>query len=254
MMGTNKNFQFSMKGKTIKLSIKVFGAFLAMLLVFACFNYAIAGNDKIQTSSGYELSLVSDRDNFKMDESVDLDFKLRKQRNVFSAFGHWVSSIWTDEYKNIKIDTKVLDNSEKESAGFAPEVVYNKNGNFNLKINNLPRAMKPGKYQVSIKTESNGNVSQFTQDFSWGVIAFNSNKATYKVGDNGYLQFAVLDDGGSTLCDADLSAVITAPNGKKAKLSTDNGKIIKNPECKPNNVISSPDYYANYIVEKAGEY
>jgi hypothetical protein len=86
------------------------------------------------------------------------------------------------------------------------------------------------------------------------VIAFNSNKATFKTGDKGYLQFAVLDDNGSTLCDTDLSATIIAPNGKKTKLSTSKGQIIKNPECKPNNVMDSPDYYAYYNVDKAGDY
>jgi hypothetical protein len=157
-----------MKGRIKKLSKKVFGAFVAMLLIFVCGNFVMAGDGNTQSNAGYELSLISDKENFKVDEAADLDFKLSKQRNVISAFGHWISGWWRDEYKNIKIETKVLDNQDKEKNGFSPEVIYNKNGKFNLKINNLPRAMKPGKYKVAVKTNNNGEVSEFMQDFSWG--------------------------------------------------------------------------------------
>ena len=86
------------------------------------------------------------------------------------------------------------------------------------------------------------------------MLAINANKSIYSPGETAYLQMAVLDDKGHTICDADVELNITDPNGQLTNLRTNIGTIAKNPECGPNNVIDAPDYYAYYDVPVPGIY
>jgi hypothetical protein len=92
------------------------------------------------------------------------------------------------------------------------------------------------------------------QDFTWGVLAFNSNKSIYTEGEQAYLQMAVIDNNGDTICYADLNLEITAPDGSIATLSSANGLISKSGKCGPNNVVYTPDYFSNYNLAGAGKY
>src|SRR5258708_939640 len=85
-----------------------------------------------------------------------------------------------------------------------------------------------------------------TQDFTWGVLAINMDKSVYKIGDAAYIQMAVLNDLGDTICNADLSLDIKSPDGKMTHLTTDDNSIIRAKACGPNNVIAVPDYYAHF--------
>lgn len=116
------------------------------------------------------------------------------------------------------------------------------------------RDFKPGKYiiEVSVDTPQAKVITQ--QDFSWGVLAVNFDRSVYSPEMISYIQMGVLDDGGRTICDADLTMYITDPEGNISTLSTDDGSIIREEECGPDNVISVPDYYAYYDTGVAGEY
>jgi len=129
------------------------------------------------------------------------------------------------------------------------------NGEYQLKIKPKKPTIKPGRYQVSAKFVTPDGLKDYSQDFYWGVLALNTNKSVYLPHETAYLQMAVLDDEGSTLCDAELKLKI---KNKKLKieqlLSTQNGSIVRNPQCGPNNVIDTPDYYAFYQLGEAGVY
>ncbi len=111
-----------------------------------------------------------------------------------------------------------------------------------------PREFRPGVYTVRVTFTTPTAIIVSTQDFSWGVLAINFNKSVYVPGDDAYIQMGVLNEGGHTICDADLDLRITTPTGAVNVLSTDDESIVRAPECGPNNVISVPDYYAHYIV------
>jgi len=80
----------------------------------------------------------------------------------------------------------------------------------------------PGRYNLSINVDDSGKTYEFTQDFTWGVLAINLNKSIYLPGDKAFLQMGVLDEAGKTLCDADLTMEIIAPDGGKTVLSSQN--------------------------------
>ncbi|MBI4128294.1 MAG: right-handed parallel beta-helix repeat-containing protein [Parcubacteria group bacterium] len=152
------------------------------------------------------------------------------------------------------------------------------------------REFKPGRYTLSLTIETSDAVIIAEKDFTWGVFAINVNKSVYTLRttnkntnshEQAYIQIGVLDDHGSTICDASLELKITSPSGDIESFETDrrttqNGTqnnaeasandpridpresastIERSGECGPNNVVSVPDYFAHYeIPDEAGTY
>ena len=115
-----------------------------------------------------------------------------------------------------------------------------------------PDPFYPGEYILSA-TDSLGNYDE--QNFSWGVLAINPNKAIYHPGETAELAFAVLDSQGEMVCDADLSLVITGPFGVRTTLSTGNGSITVNQGvCQSKELTIIPDYQSSYKVNGSGIY
>jgi len=126
---------------------------------------------------------------------------------------------------------------------------------YELKIKSKKPTFRPGRYQVSARFVTPQGVRDYSQDFYWGVLALNTNKSVYLPYEQAYLQMAVLDDKGDTICDADLRLKVKSENLKiEQVLSTQDGTIVRNPQCGPNNVIDTPDYYAYYQLGGPGVY
>lgn len=115
-----------------------------------------------------------------------------------------------------------------------------------------PANFEPGSYRLII-IDSLGNSEII--DFSWGVLAINTNKSIYLPNEIANLSMAVLDEQGKMVCDAKLKLRITNYElGIEDELSTENGKIIVNPECQTHEYTEKPDYEASYQVGEAGTY
>lgn len=143
-----------------------------------------------------------------------------------------------------RIKTEVLDYNDK----VVRTIPYG-NIDSELMLNDLT----PGKYALRISDINTGEYIE--QDFTWGVLAINSNKSIYQIGDNAKLQMAVLDERGNMVCDASVKLQIT--NDKlqiKEELSTKDGTIKINEDCWKKGYTSKPDYEAEYVFDKAGIY
>lgn len=114
-----------------------------------------------------------------------------------------------------------------------------------------PSRITPGKYTLAIK-DIQGNT--YNQDFTWGVLAINTNKSIYQPGQTAQLTMAVLDERGDMVCDALLTLEIKSPDGNSTVLSTDNGKINVNSECSVKGITDKADYETSYQVGGIGEY
>lgn len=114
-----------------------------------------------------------------------------------------------------------------------------------------PKNFRPGKYTLKL-TDSSGQTQ--TQDFTWGVLAINTDKSIYLLSETANLAMAVLDDTGNMVCDASVMLEITGPSGVKTTLSTANGKIIINSQCNLHNFSLTPDYETRYQVAGVGTY
>ncbi|KKR05787.1 MAG: hypothetical protein UT34_C0002G0294 [candidate division WS6 bacterium GW2011_GWF2_39_15] len=105
---------------------------------------------------------------------------------------------------------------------------------------------RPGKYKLKIL---NDNGDKIEKDFQWGVLTVNTNKAGYTPGDQVYLQMAVLNEYGHTICNANLELKIN-----NEIFSTSDEGIVRSKECGANNVTDTPDYFAYYDVRRIGVY
>ena len=216
----------------------------------------------------FELDTLSLTENFLVGENPQFEFELKKNRNFLARFGMSILSLVSDEFAGARIRAKLENRSETgiSEVEIPLTVKYISDGRFKLEFGDLPEDFKPGKYTVEIVIEDasiNGGIPlSFSQNFTWGVLAINTNKSVYlstetekyPQGERAYLQMAVLDDFGHTICDARLTLEITSPFGQVTVLSTDNGEIIMNEECGPDNIIDSPDYYAFYQTDMMGSY
>ncbi len=115
-----------------------------------------------------------------------------------------------------------------------------------------PPDFRPGKYILRI-VDRNGQVTE--QDFTWGVLAINTNKSIYLPNKQAKLAMAVLDETGRMVCDAKLELKIQNSDlGINDLLSSANGQIIVNPECGSYSMTERPDYEASYQTKGAGVY
>ena len=111
---------------------------------------------------------------------------------------------------------------------------------------------KPGRYRVMV-TDKNTNTKSF-QDFTWGVLAINTNKSIYLPNEVAKLSMAVLDEMGSMVCNASVILNIKDPTGNTTSLSTENGAIKVNPQCSLKDFTLIPDYETDYKVGGVGLY
>lgn len=114
-----------------------------------------------------------------------------------------------------------------------------------------PPQFKPGKYTLTM-TDWTGEVSK--QDFTWGVLAINTNKSIYKPDEDVDFSMAVLDESGSMVCNANVLLTIQPPSGGLVTLSTDSGTIIVNNDCFLHQKTTRPDYEAHYKAQGVGNY
>ncbi len=145
---------------------------------------------------------------------------------------------------NIKADIRV--DKEKRELIVRPQDIPN---------------FKPGLYKLSLKLRSIEGTVNINQDFTWGVIAVNTNKATYKSGETAKIGIGVLDDKGNTLCktgpfnrvDA-LSMVIIDPQGNQTNFSLNDNTIKDSGKCGHNTVTNEADFQSSYTTTTPGIY
>ncbi len=129
-----------------------------------------------------------------------------------------------------------------------PTLTQNSDGSLNISVPPV-RNFKPGKYLLSVSFDRGRGVETITQDFTWGVLAFNVYQQPYKAGDDVSMGMAVLDDAGKTLCDAKVTLEVKQPNGEVVKPNVTISDI-----CADKNVTDVPDYAASLKADQAGTY
>ena len=86
-----------------------------------------------------------------------------------------------------------------------------------------------------------------------GVLAVNTDKATYLADDTVRFAIGLLDEEGEMICDANMTLTITGPDGKHV-LTTEDGTLTKSRRCAVKDTTTEPDYAAQYIPAHPGEY
>jgi hypothetical protein len=126
------------------------------------------------------------------------------------------------------------------------------NNKVRVSIPEPQRHLRPGRYLLRIWTLKDRVIYYSESSFLWGVLVVNTTKSIYVLGDEARLGFGVLDDGGRTLCNADIVATVTAPSGMESVFRTADGSIAKSSVCGPDTVTDEPDYAAAMLTEESG--
>ncbi|HSW97471.1 MAG TPA: hypothetical protein VLF89_06620, partial [Candidatus Saccharimonadales bacterium] len=148
-------------------------------------------------------------------------------------------------YAQDSIDAKISVDKEKRELIVQPKSIPN---------------FTPGMYKLSLTLRTlEGNVN-VDQDFTWGVIAVNTNKSMYKTGETAKIGIGVLNDKGETQCMKgmnrvdDVSMTITDPQGNSTNLSIRDNTITDSGKCGPITVTNEADFQSTYKTTIAGIY
>jgi hypothetical protein len=162
---------------------------------------------------------------------------------------------WEDRKKTIKTSMYYSRDTEKIAQGVEVEIREHGDDTYELSVYRFgERVFKPGRYTMVVDIESGPNKREITQDFTWGVLALNIDKSVYAEDETAKLFFGVLNERGSTVCDALLRLKIQTSEGKQEELSTENGLIKQSGFCLGDNYTLEPDYFAEYQLGKQGTY
>ncbi|NCN22521.1 hypothetical protein GW934_03470, partial [Candidatus Falkowbacteria bacterium] len=185
-----------------------------------------------------EFELRAFKKDWRADETPTFEIVSTKEENIIESLIGQISSIFEEEPK---IEAK-LDKPDGEELPLQEGEDFIAETHSPTKITIFrQKDFQPGLHKLQINFEKNSKVYNLEEDFTWGVLAINVNKSIYLPGDQAYLQMAVLDDAGHTICDANLNLEIFAPNGSTTTL-----EVQKSGECGPNSVTYTPDYYTYY--------
>src|SRR3989344_4731924 len=124
----------------------------------------------------------------------------------------------------------------------------------NIRVPKPEAAFRPGRYRMRIEIFVGDKVLVSNEEFTWGVLAINTNKSIYAPSESAYLQMSVLDDTGDAVCNGNLGLTITSPSGTQAYLTTAEKTIEYSGTCLGNNVTHDPDYVARYTTGQTGVY
>jgi|GEM_PF-5984195 len=215
-----------------------------------------------ETETKPNIVLLSSQKVFKGNEGLEFKFKYNKGENSEKGIlgslmeiggennTQEVNNNWN--WNNIKIKAEIV-NGSGLNLSISPELIFENNGEFFIRLDELSREIRPGKYLLKIKIEDSSTdpsqLTEFEQEFIWGVLAVNVNKSIFLAGESAYIQMAVLDNNGHTVCDSKIYLEIIAPGGSTQVLD-----IQKSGKCLGDNVTDVPDYYTYYQTLGSGIY
>lgn len=164
----------------------------------------------------------------------------------------------TDQIRNLAKATIVRSAYTQDSLETEVSVDYDKK-ELHVRPEDIPN-FKPGIYHLSLGLRTIEGMVNIEQDFTWGVIAVNTNKSIYAPGETAKIGIGVLNDKGETQCQTGfdrvdaISMTITDPTGKESEYSLKDGKITGSSECGPKTITNVADFQANYKTSGSGIY
>ncbi|MEK7518757.1 MAG: hypothetical protein AAB549_02440, partial [Patescibacteria group bacterium] len=115
---------------------------------------------------------------------------------------------------------------------------------------------RPGKYTAQVTVLQDNKLAVVTTEFTWGVLVINMNRSVYWPGETVGFGMGVLDPTGHTVCDAQLTLTVVAPDGTRTVQTTEQAEkgVKRSTTCGPDNVTDVADYSAEYETFDEGNY
>ncbi|MFH1292425.1 MAG: LamG-like jellyroll fold domain-containing protein [bacterium] len=199
------------------------------------------------------ITLASNKKDFNLREDVNLTFSYSQKELGIDSFIRKIKQYFNGKKNIVKQDffvrAYVRNVKGRIINNLKPTIKLGSDGKFDVNISKKAYKLPAGKYAVEVNVYEGGKVMSYQQEITWGLMAFNSNKAVYQPGEVAYLQMAVLDEQGHTVCDANLNLEIIQPNGVNQPLV-----VEKSGQCGMDNITDVPDYFAYYPIDILGQY
>ncbi len=217
--------------------------------------------EKLEKRQRFEdaLHLISKQTVFEVGEDGTFLFSYQKNENrLWDTLGEMVGI--GDFWKDVLFEVHLYDNDNKQ-VDIPLNLMFNSDGEIKINLENNGQKLYPGKYTLKFHIEDNsGDVKEvfdIKQDFYFGVLVMNTDKDIYRAGDKAYTQMAVLDEGGHTICGADLELQVIDPAQHKRFYRTQSSNdlfINTSSACGPETITSQPDYFVDIALPENGEY
>jgi len=245
--------KFSNKNLNTKLTLRIFlisGVVLTLIILMF-----LRGKSEVEVERiiYLEAKLTPAKTLFKSYESPQFTLNLGEKREEKSLTHSPPKQVFAETEPEVTAEVLYLDNEPIDELTDNLEIQKGDDNQYNITLPQ-PKSFRPGKYQLNVAIRENGGAQNINQDFTWGVLAINTNKSIFKENEIAKIYFGVIDDLGSTVCDALLQLEIKAPDGQALLLSTEDGTIKYSGECARDNVTYVPDYLASYQVGQEGIY
>ncbi|MEK7151502.1 MAG: hypothetical protein AAB784_02190 [Patescibacteria group bacterium] len=242
-----RSITIKMKNKNFKKSLVIMISTLGALgfLIFST-------PDRDSTSMFSNARIIIDKNVFMADEAIEVKIDLGQEPNGASLLRRLNVVDDVEAAEDLKIVNSLYRGDAEVVAEIETKPVDKQS--YLVTIKPPSRNFKAGKYTIKSAIITDGGTRELSQDFNWGVLAINVNKATYRPNETAKIFFGVLDEAGSNICDAKLVLKIKKPDQSKLVLSTEGGQIKNGKECLGNNITSLPDYFTEYQVGGAGVY
>ena len=148
---------------------------------------------------------------------------------------------WHDSNTTINVQVVGPDGTTLSTKPTFKEI---REGKFDISLPSA-KATKPGLYKIKLTMTKNGKTYTTEEKFQWGLVSLNTQKSIYKPGELANLTAVVLDNGGHSVCNANITMRIVDPSGHRTTLKTGSG-IVPELQCGL--------YDAQYMTTSAGNY
>lgn len=231
--------------------MKRFVAISFVLLVTAIFGFIVLQNQGLGKVAYPQAVLSIPKYGFSALEPVRFKIDLKTLSFYNNDFPKLVKKVYAVSEGPIALT--VIGPDGEETEGIPVEITQTGDSVYEVKAV-PPLSFEPGKYTINVTLSDGLARREITQDFTWGVLAINTNKSTYLPGELAKLFIAVLNDKGHMVCDAKVKLLITDPVGNKQTLTTEGNNIKVNPACYKKEFTMESDYESRYTTSVPGTY
>ena len=189
-----------------------------------------------QTQSDY---LITQSPQFQFQYISDSNFT--KMAHLFRHTNMTQYGRWHDNSTAINVQVVGPDGSPFLTNPTFKEI---REGKFDIQLSST-RAAKPGLYNVTLTMVKNGKTYTTQEQYQWGLVSVNTQKSIYRPGEAANFTIVVLDNGGHSVCNANIAMRITDPLGSSNILTSGSG-ITPESQCGL--------YDAQYTTNSAGNY
>lgn len=226
-------------------------ALIGMCVPIILASYVIFGSSIFDHSKKSSDKYIPDT-SLPITDDIKIRFNPRKRRSI--SFVDETISVDVARAQNSLFKAKLINHAQEIEIPVETKAQKINSQEYLVTLEPLDENIMPGRYLLQLEYADGEKTRMFEQDFAWGVLALNTNKATYEPDETALISMGVLDQAGGMVCDAELTLKVSGPGRFRANLKTENGSIRVSPGCHKKEMIMEPDFSTELVLQGEGTY